>query len=72
MAGTNGKSGIGGDRFDEVVADMNNSYTATYGLAILIAREHAPDTAILLDRELERYRRLVAELRGIHHGPKKQ
>ena len=72
MVDANGKKGIGGDRFDEVVADLNNSYTATYGMASLIAREHAPDTAVLLDRELERYRRLVAELREIHRGPQKQ
>ena len=72
MVEANGKKEIGGDRFDEVVADLNNSYTATYGLAALIAREHAPDTAILLDRELERYRRLVAELREIHRSLRKQ
>ena len=67
--------GLGSDGrrgFDDVVAEMNNTYTATYGLAVLLAREHAPETAAMLDRELERYRKLVAELREIHRGPQKQ
>ncbi|MHC5058499.1 MAG: hypothetical protein ACYTKD_27900 [Planctomycetota bacterium] len=63
--------GLGSDGrrgFDDVVAELNNTYTATYGLATLLAREHAPDTAPILDRELERYRRLVAELREFHRS----
>jgi len=67
-----GKTGIGGDRFDEVVADMSNSYMAVYGLARLLAREHASQMAPRLDAEVERYRKLVAELREIHRGPQKQ
>ena len=72
MAEANGKPGMGGDRFDELVADMNNSYMAVYGLARLLAREHAPEMAPRLDAEVERYRKLVAELREIHRGPQKQ
>jgi len=72
MAEANGKPGISGDRFDEVVADMNNSYMAVYGLARLLAREHAPEMAQRLDAEVERYRDLVAELREIRRDPKKQ
>ena len=67
-----GKPEVSGDRFDDVVAELNNSYAATYGVASLLVREHAPEMAATLGRELERYRRLVAELREIHHGPKKQ
>ena len=67
-----GKTGVGGDRFDEVVADMNNSYMAVYGLARLLAREHAPEMAPRLDAEVERYRGLVAELREIRRNPQKQ
>jgi hypothetical protein len=58
--------------FDDVVAELNNTYTATYGLATLLARAHAPETAVMLDRELERYRKLVAELREIHRGLQKE
>jgi hypothetical protein len=72
MAETNGKPGIGGDRFDEVVADINSSYMAVYGLARLLAREHAPEMAPRLDAEVERYRGLVTELREIRRGPQKQ
>ena len=67
-----GKTGVGGDRFDEVVADMSNSYMAVYGLARLLARDHAPEMAPRLDAEVERYRDLVAELRTIHRGHQKQ
>jgi hypothetical protein len=67
-----GKPETSADGFDDVVAELNNSYAATYSQASLLAREHAPEMAATLDSELERYRRLVAELRKIHHGPKKQ
>ncbi|MHC5057590.1 MAG: hypothetical protein ACYTKD_23185 [Planctomycetota bacterium] len=60
-----GKTEVGGDRFDEVVADMNNSYMAVYGLARLLARDHAPEMATRFDAEVERYRGLVSELRKI-------
>jgi hypothetical protein len=72
MAETNGKPGISGNRFDEVVADMNNSYMAVYGLATLLAREHAPEMVAKIERECERYRGLVAELRNIRRGQQKQ
>jgi hypothetical protein len=58
-----GKTGVGGDRFDEVVADMNNSYMAVYGLARLLAQERAPEMATRLDAEVERY-----ETRPRHAG----
>ena len=72
MAEANGNAGVGGDRFDEVVAEMNNSYTAVYGLARLLARDHAPEMAARLDAEVERYRGLVAELRKIRRDQQKQ
>ena len=51
------------DRFDEVVAELNNC-----GLGSLLAHEHAPELVESLSRELGRYRRLVAELRKVHRG----
>ena len=62
------KTGLGGDRFEEVVAEANNCACAAFGLASLLAHQHAPDLLQSLSRELERYRRLVAELREIHRG----
>ncbi len=68
MAEMAGKPEVSGDGFDDVVAELNNSYAATYGRASLLVREHAPEMATTLDGELERYRRLVAELRRIHRS----
>jgi hypothetical protein len=58
------------DRFDEVCAELNNSAMAVYGTGCYLAREHAPEMLDGLQREMERYRRLVAELREIHRGRK--
>jgi hypothetical protein len=62
------KTGLGGDRFEEVVAEANNCVCAAFGLASLLAVQHAPEFVESLSRELERYRRLVAELREIHRA----
>ena len=62
------RTGLANDRFEEVVAQANNCACAAFGLASLLAREHAPELAGSLNRELERYRRLVAELREIHRA----
>jgi hypothetical protein len=56
------------DRFDEVVAELNNCVCAAFGLGSLLAHEHAPELVDSLSRELERYRRLVAELREVRRG----
>jgi hypothetical protein len=56
------------DRFDEVCAELNNSAMAVYGTGCYLAREYAPEMLDGLQRELERYRRLVAELREIHRA----
>jgi len=58
------------DRFDEVCAELNNSAMAVYGTGCYLAREFAPDMLDGLQREMERYRKLVAELREIHRGSK--
>jgi hypothetical protein len=55
------------DRFDELIAELNNCVTSAFGLGSLLAYEHAPDLMGALSRDLERYRRLVAELREVHH-----
>lgn len=60
MAKQDGKQ----DRFDKVVADLNNCVCSAFGLRSLLAHEHAPE----LVGNLARYRRLVAELRDIHRG----
>ena len=62
------KTRLGSDRFEEVVAEANNCVCAAFGLASLLAHEHAPEFLQSLTRELERYRRLVAELREIHRA----
>ena len=56
------------DRFDEVVAELNNCCAGAWGYAFLLAHEHSQELVPTLARELERYRRLVAELREIHRG----
>ena len=56
------------DRFDEVCAELNNSAMAVYGTGCYLARRYEPGMLDGLERELDRYRRLVAELREIHRG----
>jgi hypothetical protein len=56
------------DRFDELIAELNNCVCAAFGLGSLLAHEHAPELVESLSRDLERYRRLVAELREVHRG----
>ena len=56
------------DRFDEPIAELNNCACAAFGLGSLLAHKHAPDLMDSFSRDLERYRRLVAELREVHRG----
>ncbi len=56
------------DRFDELIAELNNCVCAAFGLGSLLAHKHAPDLMDSISRGLERYRRLVAELRKVHRG----
>ncbi len=56
------------DKFDELIAELNNCVCAAFGLGSLLAHEHAPELMDSISRDLERYRRLVAELREVHHG----
>jgi hypothetical protein len=60
----------GQDAFDETVAEINNSMMASYGMAVYLARRYAPETIEGLNRELERYRELMARLVKLHRqGP---
>ena len=56
------------DRFDELIAELNNCVCAAFGLGSLLAHEHAPDLVDSFSRDLERYRRLIAELGEVHRG----
>ncbi len=56
------------DRFDELIAELNNCVCAAFGLGSLLAHEHAPDLMDSFSRDLQRYRRVVAELREVHRG----
>ena len=60
------------DRFDEVCAELNNSAMAVYGTGCYLARRYEPGMLDGLERELDRYRKLVAGLREIHRSSQKQ
>jgi len=66
------KTGLGSDRFEEVLAELANCVCGVFGHAALLAREHEPALRAIVERETERYRRLVAELREIHRAGRQE
>ena len=54
------------DRFEDVCAELGNSAMAVYGTACYLAKRHAPEMLDGLQAEMERYRRLVGELREMY------
>ncbi len=54
------------DRFADAIAELRNVCTASFGLAFYLATRHDKDMVPTLERELERFRKLVDELVAIH------
>ena len=60
------------DKFDEVLAEMNNVVAGLFGYAELVARKHRPDLVEAVKEGRRRYRDLVERLRRLHRNDEKQ
>ena len=56
------------DRFADAIAELRNVCTSSFGLAFFLAHQHDRSLLPALERELERFRKLVDELVAIHRG----
>jgi hypothetical protein len=56
----------GQERFEAVVAELNNVCCASFGLAFFLANKYDRSMAPTLEAELERFRKLVDELVALY------
>jgi hypothetical protein len=60
------------DRFEAVVAELNNVCCASFGLAFFLANKYDRDMTPTLEAELERFRKLVEELVALYRTATKR
>ena len=56
------------DKFDELLAELNNVMAGVFGYADLLARKHKPDLVEALIEQRKRYRDLVEKLRRLYRN----
>jgi len=54
------------DKFDELLAELNNVVAGLFGYAELLARKHRPDLVEAVKEGRRRYKDLVEQLRRLH------
>ena len=54
------------DKFDEVLAELNNVVAGLFGYAELLAKNHRPDLVEAVQEGRRRYRDLVERLRRLY------
>ena len=54
------------DKFDELLAELNNVVGGVFGYAELLARKHRPDLVEAVKEGRKRYRDLVERLRRLY------
>ena len=60
------------DKFDEVLAELNNVVAGLFGYAELLARKHRPDLVEAVREARRRYRDLVERLRRLNRSGERQ
>jgi len=56
------------DKFDEVLAELNNVMAGVFDYAELLARKHRPDLVEAVKEARRRYRDLVEQLRRLYRS----
>ena len=56
------------DRFEDAIAELRNVCTASFGLAFFLANKYDRSMMPTLERELERFRKLVDELVALYRA----
>jgi len=54
------------DKFDELLAELNNVVGGVFGYAELLARKHKPDLVEAVKEARRRYKDLVEQLRRVY------
>ena len=56
------------DKFNELLAELNNIVGGVFGYAELLARKHRPDLVEAVKEARRRYKDLVEQLRRLHRA----
>ncbi len=60
------------DKFDAVLAELNNVVAGVFGYAQLLALKHRPDLVDTLNLQTARYKELVERLRRMRCGEEEE
>jgi nitrogen-specific signal transduction histidine kinase len=60
------------DKFDELLAELNNVVAGLFGYAELLAKKHRPDLVEAVREGRRRYRDLVERLRKLNRSGERQ